>query len=290
MRKILISIITVLLVFVLVPSAAFAAGQKIYDNAELFTLDETAQLQETVDAYVLAFDSDLIIVTITDDQGKTSQVYADDFYDQNGFGKDGVLFLINMDSRELYISTSGKMIDILNDARINDLLDLQYEYVSDQDYFGAMQRSIKKMEDYIDAGPVSGKSGQPASTYSQDGKPESELAAGVHEQPVSASENYRPPVSSRTLTADWIVISILIGAGIGGLVVLIIYKQYKKEYKPVPYDYRKEAKLVLNSRMDNLIDTHTTSRYIPPPDSGSAGSSTHSSSSGNTHGGGGRRF
>lgn len=266
MKKILLlSVVIVLLVCILAPSAALADGQKVYDNAELFTPEETAMLEETIDAYISVFDSDLAVVTITDDQGKTSMAYADDFYDQNGFGKNGMLFLINMDSRDLYISTSGGMIDILNDDRIDRLLDLQYEYVSNEDYYGAVQRSIEQVESYMDAGPVSGQ--------------------------------YTQPVSSRNLTADWIAISILIGAGIAGLVVLIIYKQYKKEYKTVPYDYRKEAKLVLNTTIDNLIDTHTTSRYIPPPDSssgygssGSGRSSTHSSSSGSTHGGGGRSF
>lgn len=264
MKKILLlSVIIVLLVSILVPSAALAAGQNVYDNAELFTPDELAQLQETIDAHIETYGSDLAIVTITDDQGKTSRAYADDFYDQNGFGEDGMLFLINMDSRELYISTSGRMIDILNDDRINDLLDLQYEYASNSDYFSAMQHSIEQAESYMAAGTVSGQ--------------------------------YREPESSRSLTAGWIVISILIGAGIGGLVVLIIYKQYKKEYKAVPYDYRKEANLILSSNTDNLIDTHTTSRYIPPDDDNSgfssgSSSSTHSSSSGSTHGGGGRSF
>jgi uncharacterized protein len=262
MKRVLFILTVILLLVSMLPSLALAAGQKIFDYAELFSPDELAQLQTIVDTHTANYGSDLGIVTITDNGGKSPQAYADDFYDQNGFGNDGMLLLIDMESRELYISTKGSMIDILNDDRINDLLDLMYTYVSDKAYFAAMQRTIEKAETYMESGPVSGQ--------------------------------YREEVQPRSLTPGWIVISILIGAGIGGLVVLIIYKQYKKAYKPVPYDYRKEANLSLNTTLDNLIDTHTTSRYIPPDNDsfGSSGgrSSTHSSSSGSSHGGGGRSF
>jgi len=266
-RKLLTAFVTVWMIIMLAPLGALAAEPGVYDEAQLFTSTETAQLQAAVDDYTSLYGCDAVIVTAADTGGKTAQAFADDFYDENGFGEDGVLFLIDMDNRELYISTSGAMIDILDDQRINDLLDIQYAAASDGNYYDAMMSSFTEMETYTQSGPATGQ-------YRQ----------GNTDGP---AEN-----GGRYLSAGWIILSILVGAGVGGLVVLIIYKKYKKEYQAVPYNYRKEAKLALCNTADNLVDTRTTSCYIPPSDSSSSGrsSSTHTSSSGRTHGGGGRGF
>ncbi|MBP5793935.1 MAG: TPM domain-containing protein, partial [Spirochaetaceae bacterium] len=68
------------------------------------------------------YNKEAVIVTTSDAQGKSAEAYADDFYDENDFGtgsgKDGVLFLIDMDNRKIHVSTSGSMIDYLEDWRI----------------------------------------------------------------------------------------------------------------------------------------------------------------------------
>ena len=60
---------------------------------------------------------------------------------EGGFGtgsdQSGILFLIDMDNRELYISTNGQMIRYMTDSRINDVLDDVYNYAADADYYGA---------------------------------------------------------------------------------------------------------------------------------------------------------
>lgn len=265
-RKFYFIIAFALLAVMLLPAAALADTANVFDQADLLSFEQEDSLQHSIDAFKGEYNADMVIVTTTDAEGKTSREYADDYFDFNGFGmgsdKSGILFLINMDARETYISTSGTMIDILSDDRTGDLLDAQTPYLQDGDYYGALALSIDRTGGYMAAGPVAGQYRQP--------------------------ENGLSPL--------WMVISILIGAGVGGLVVLIIYKTYKKEYKTVPYDYQNQAKLNLKTKQDTLVDTRVTSRYIPPPDSGSGSgslggrSSTHTSSSGRTHGGGGRGF
>ena len=60
---------------------------------------------------------DVVIVTTYNTRSKSSQVYADDFYEENNIGRnnsgDGILLLIDLDNREVYISTSGAAIIIL---------------------------------------------------------------------------------------------------------------------------------------------------------------------------------
>ena len=86
-----------------------AAEDRVFDDAKLFSTDEITQLNDKIAALISELNQDFVIVTTNDAQGATAQEYADDYYDEHGFGiganKTGVLFLIDMDNREVYIST-----------------------------------------------------------------------------------------------------------------------------------------------------------------------------------------
>lgn len=255
-----------------VPALAVASTEeRVFDYAQLFTEAERESLQSAIDAHIDKYDMDVVVLTTRDDSGTSPRAFADDFYDDYGFGygrdNAGVLFLVNPYTRDLYVSTTGRMIDILNDDRIDALLDTQYEYARDGDYYGAMTAAIAETETYIDAGPVSGQH-----RYHED----------------------------RYLEPWWVAVSIAIGVGTALITVAVIKKTYSREYKPVPYDYRNESKLNLTLKTDDLVDRNVSRRYDPPPpppsssggsSGGSSGrSTTHTSSSGSSHGGGGRKF
>lgn len=76
---------------------------------------------------------DAAVVTAEENPG-SAQAYADDFYEAHGFGtgsgRDGALLLIDMDNRELCISTEGKMVRYLTDSRIEAVLDDMYGYAA----------------------------------------------------------------------------------------------------------------------------------------------------------------
>ena len=64
-------------------------------------------------------------MTTEDAEGKTSEEYADDYYDYNGYAEDGALYLIDLDNGSVWISTAGKMIRYLTDERIDAVIDEQ---------------------------------------------------------------------------------------------------------------------------------------------------------------------
>ncbi|WP_050699301.1 TPM domain-containing protein [Anaeromassilibacillus senegalensis] len=129
---------------------AFAEEKRVYDQAKLFSTDSAMRLDARASTLTDKLEVDFIIVTTDDARGKTPQAYADDFYDDNGFGvggdKSGVLFLIDMDNREVYISTSGKAIAYLTDTVIDGLLDDSIGYLKQQDYSGAASHFLDRME------------------------------------------------------------------------------------------------------------------------------------------------
>lgn len=265
MKKTAFTILLALLVSIF--SSALALGQRVFDEAGLFSATEESQLQNMIESLYDAYDTDLVIVTASDTKGKSSRAYADDFYDNGDFGTGedytGALLLINMQEREPYISTSGYMIDVLNDRRIEAIFDAQYDYLVDGKYAQAMSVSLNQIERYLASGPVAGQ-------YRE-------------------AEDKIDPFSPM-----WLMVSIGSGLLVALIASGIVRKSYKKDFKYVPYDYAANTTLDLSVSNDTLVDSRISKQYIPPQSSNGGGSgggrsTTHTSSSGRTHGGGGGR-
>lgn len=114
-------------------------SKKIYDYAELFTSEEESKLYDSVQNFINETNFDMVIVTIDDNNKSSSMAYADDFYDYNNFGIDeknsGILFLIDMDNRKMWISTTGEAMTMYTNTIINSILDDCYDYISNENYY-----------------------------------------------------------------------------------------------------------------------------------------------------------
>ena len=95
----------------LAPARADAAETRVFDQANLFTATEKQELERQIATERGKMKLDLVVVTTNEADGKSTEAYADDFYDQGGYGygakKSGVLYLIDMDNRRIHVSTAG---------------------------------------------------------------------------------------------------------------------------------------------------------------------------------------
>ncbi len=268
-KRSIYGLIIVLFIFLLSSVLVNAEGLKVFDDAGLFTEEEIISLDGEANNLSNIYNMDVLIVTTKDAQGKSAREYADDYFDYNGFGlgqgRDGILFLIDMDNREAYISTSGLGIRYLTDQRIEDILDRVFDSgLSDGDYYGASMGFLSRTRMYLE-------SGIPSDQYSED--------EGVK------GEN--------KLTLMETMLGLLGGTTGAGGFFLRTKSKYKMKNPVKPLTFRNNSIINLTSNDDKLIDTFTTNRIIPKPSSGgssSGKSTTHTSSSGRTHGGGGRKF
>ncbi len=249
----------------------YANKNLVFDDAGLFTQEERLALEEEANNLSSEYNMDIVIVTTNDAAGKTSREYADDFFDYGGFGVgpdyDGILFLIDMDNREAYISTSGIAIRYLTDLRLDKILDRVFdEGLLDGDYYGAAMGFLKGTRTYLEAGIPSDQYNEPEKV-----------------------------VKPKKIT----VIDVIIGL-VGGLIASgSFYFGTKARYKtPRTYNqyfYKNNSIVNLSPTTDRLIYSHVTHRVIPKPSntssrSNSGRSTVHRSSSGRTHGGRGRKF
>ena len=89
-------------------AAQDAADGYVYDEAGLLTADEIADLNDEIASFMEESGWNVYAVTTDDAQGKSATAYADDFFDEHSPDKeDGVALLIDMDNREITISTCG---------------------------------------------------------------------------------------------------------------------------------------------------------------------------------------
>ena len=256
-------------------------GKRIFDMAGLLDKEYVQEAREVINQYQDTYHLDIVVVTTDDAKGKTATAYADDFYEECGFGqgkgKNGILFLIDMDNRELVFSTDGAAIRIFTDQRIESMLDGVYEGASREDYRASVESFLRDVEQYC-------KAGIPGNQYN-------------YNTETGEISVYR---SIRWYEA---LLAIGVSAFVAGTACLTVKRQYgmeddERQVQNLAMAYRGSARFIYDDESDRLVNKFVTSRVIPRNTGGggsgghssSGRSSTHTSSSGRSHGGGSRKF
>ena len=102
-----------------------ATSYWIVDDAGLLTEDEITVLDAFAARLVNDYGMDVVILTVESLEGKSSEAFADDYFDDNGYGygenASGVLLLLSMEYRDWAISTSGDCIRIFSDRQLDNI-------------------------------------------------------------------------------------------------------------------------------------------------------------------------
>lgn len=251
---------------------ADTSAVKLIDEAGLLSSSEYDEVLGKLEEVSSKYDVDIAVLTVNGIFGKTIRDFSDDYYDEHGYGtgedKSGVLWVIDMNSRESYISTSGEGISAVTDYGKDLLAGEVNPYLSNGDYKGAMIAYAETMDEYFEKE----RAGEPVDTYGGTEPEDRETPAGAY--------------------AAGGVGSVAAGFGLsfaatGGM---------KRKMKSV----RRQTSASAYADPHGLRLTENTDRYlyhrivaIPLPRNdgprngmGGGGSSVHMSSSGSMHGGG----
>lgn len=250
--------------------------EKVYDFANLFNDLEEKNIYNQIEKFIKLSNYDLVVVTIDENNKSDEMEYADDFYDYNYFGYDdsfsGLIILIDMDNRGVYIGNAGFAIKMYDDYRINQIIDNNFDFILDKKYANAIMRMISDIENYY-----------------QKGFPSSNDNLVIDKDNVYYKEN-------KTII-DYIKWPFIISVIITLIVVIIMYNKTRLKIKSnnvVSYLVNEQDvninKNFLRSNVTRvrINDDHSSSGGSFHSSGG--GSSFHTSSSGRSHGGGGRRF
>lgn len=230
-------------------------SQKIYDDADLLSEEEEQELENLCLEYIEKTESDIVIHTTDTLDGKEIFEYADDYFDYNGFGYDeemgdGLVFVIDMADRELAISTSGKLVDMLSKSQTEDMISDIAPYLTEGEYY-------QGCEEFLDS--------------------------FLKEYNYSIVESYKEDKNEKLLAT---ILEIVVALIIGGIVTGIAYSGHNTKMTVNGYTYAKEHKCEVRRRSDIYTNTTKTVRVIE----NNSSSGSRVGSSGNTHGGSSGKF
>jgi len=232
-------------------------------------------LQTQIESTINKTNLDVVVVLTDNTDGKSSMAYADDYYDENGFGigsdYSGILLLIDLDNNKLWISTTGQAINIFTDVRIESILDDVYAGASKKDYYKASTAFLSNVEYYVSQGVPDGQ-------YQED---EYGNKTYYNQKKLTYAQKLKLTVKNP--------IVYIIPLVVGLLVVLIAGANSKGKVTVNEATYEGQGSFYVGNKQDTFIrKSVSTVRKQSSSGGGSGGSSTHTGSSGRSHGGGGR--
>lgn len=256
------------------PNNTILVGEN-YGYTKVFDLgdDLTDEQEQALEAKLVEISDrqqfNVIALTVSSLDGKSSMAYADDFYDYNNLGygtnHDGCLLLICPETRDYWISTTGYAITALTDAGIEYIGDSIIPAMKKADWNSAFETYAETVDKFV--------------TQAKTDKP-----YDVGNLPKAKK------------TASEIIKGILISLVVGLAVAFIVMKSVKSGYTKAVHqksnatDYLVNGSLQITGAYENFLYNNVTQTRIERESSSGGGSSTHSGSSGTSHGGGGGKF
>ncbi len=289
MKKVLSIMVVSLIILSLLTFNSFAfINTRIDDSAALFSESEEELISESILDFSLQSEYSVIVLTTDNAMGKTSQQYADDYFDNliisEGWEEKGILFLIDMDNREVCISTMGECIsvyayaiDFIIDSGYNELVNGNYSECITLMVSAALEYSQNNSDDFY------------GDYYDDDYYGDYPIDYDGY------NDDYYYQDSSDSFDLSNIFICIVIAIVIGIISILIVKSSYKNMGKGDEFD-ADDLILNLTGSNDTVISRNVITTRVPRnnnhnrPGGSSGGGVSHRSSGGFSHGGGSRKF
>ncbi|MDR4886359.1 TPM domain-containing protein [Fredinandcohnia sp. QZ13] len=264
-----------LLIMLAFATATFANSEYVFDQANLFSETEIVELQEQASNLTEQFQMDIRIVTTNDSEGKTARQYASDFYDSHGFGygetEDGILYLIDMDNREVYIFTRDRIVDYFPDYTVEEILDHVYPYLTEDAFGESAKTFLSDLEATMNAGIPEGSTSDRDGGYAQ----------------TDPSYSSSSGTSQGELVQELLIyFAIAIGVGVISVGVMAMYN--KGRSTTTASTYLESNSFNVTNKMDRHYNTRVTQQKIQQNTNSGGGS--FSGGGGGRSGGGGRGF
>ena len=247
--------------------------QYVYDEDQLLTEEEIIILENLCKTKGQEANISILLLTKPLPSYEAEKTYMEDdfdtLYDAGTILADTAMLLINMEIRDVYIQGYGQCEFYLNNDRIEYILDDIIPYLSDGDYYDAMELFIDEVVYYMgesqgvdfeyEYGEDYGESWDGPSNYYPD------------------SEAMTPSMKLKQI--PWSAI-ILISFVIGGITVAIMSSSSGGKMTVNSHSYLDETNSRFTVKRDDFIRTDVTKRKKPQE-------TTRTTSSGRSSGGGG---
>lgn len=212
------------------------AKQRIYDFAQLLTSDQVRDLEVLAAKHSKKRETDFIVLTSKDAEGKDVVKYMEDFYDETGLGYDKpygntVIITLDMGARDVHVGGFYKGEKFLDNKRSDMVRRKVTPELSSGNYYKAFSTFIKTSSKYM---------------------------------------GFRPGANPNSpLFSIWF--QLIISLAVGGVVVGIMTYRSSAKMTVNEGTYRDPSKSKVIDRRDNYIRTTTTKVKKPSNNSSSGG-------------------
>lgn len=262
---------------------------RVDDAADLFSDSEEVTIGDLLAEFGLNTSYSAVVLTTGYADGKTSQEYADDYFDNlilsEGWEEKGILFLIDTDNREVCISTMGECIEVYAGS-IDYIIDSGFDELADGYYSDCIVNMIDAASECAQSIPEDDYYGD---YYDDEYYGDYPLYAGGY-----YDDNYYQS-SDDSFSFSNLLICIVISVVIAAISVFAVKSGYKNMGKGDEFD-ADDVVLELTGSNDTVISRNVITTRVPKnnshnrPGGSSGGGVSHRSSGGFSHGGGSRKF
>lgn len=197
-----------------------------------------------------------IFVVTTRTNHQSPQAFSENYLENKiGVGENGIVLLIDMGQRHVYIFADGNMQWYITESRIDSILDEVQPDLANGNYQEGVQTFLRAVQYYVGAGIPGGRS---YTVDEQTGE-------------ITFHRSFRP-----------MFVLIALGVALVGAVVFVVVtvSRYQLKMGTWKYPYNQKGSISLTKRQDILTNSFVRTRKIP----------RNTNSGGGFGGGGGRSF
>ena len=152
MKRRIFAVFTICLLCISLCVSAFAdRAEVIRDDAGLLDSDEKLELEKLAREVCDEYGFQRVVVTVNGTDGKDMVSFADELYEEGGYLEDGAVLVLDMLSRDWYISTAGRGEYALSDYKIDLVADEVIPYLSAGDYFEGFRLFIEECQQHVES-------------------------------------------------------------------------------------------------------------------------------------------
>lgn len=154
MRKVLKYMVCLVVgCLLMMPTPVHAAEANVYviDDADIISAEEELELQ----SYLESLDAEYNYMAITSDYNEYNDPHklADAYYtDIYSMDDPGVAFIIDMDTRQIYLSGHGTAKKLIDNADAIDITDNIYKYASKGEYYSCFVKGFDQVNALLNSG------------------------------------------------------------------------------------------------------------------------------------------
>ena len=156
MKKKLIPFAICLLVLSMLILPVSAKSSQVLDLASVMSAEDASALDSRLPSLQNSHGLTVVILTVPNILDQSIQDFADNFYDNNRYDENGILLMVDMNSSQYYISTSGTAIEILSDRDLMQIEEAILPYFSEGRFYDGFSHFLDILPLYLGVEPDTG--------------------------------------------------------------------------------------------------------------------------------------